>query len=302
MDKKRALVISGGGAKGAWAGGLIQQMIEERGYDWDIYVGTSTGSLLITLTPLKQMNKLKEAYTSVNNKNIFSVDPFTKKGKINIFNAAWRLINNKTSLGESGGLLKIIKEMFTEKEFEEVKKLGKHVYACAANYTYNRVEYGYNHTCTYDDYIKFTLASTSVPIAMDLVNIQNSRYLDGGVLMHVPIQKAIDCGADEIDVIVLRPEKVDDSKWVANNMFDVLMRTIDMMQDHISQSNVLISQLHASIKDVKLRIRYTPYKLTDNSLMFDKEQMIKWWNEGYEWGRKENQSQKFYLKKSTITF
>ncbi|NPV12826.1 MAG: patatin-like phospholipase family protein [Ignavibacteria bacterium] len=296
-NKKRALVISGGGAKGAWAGGLIQQMIEERGYDWDIYVGTSTGSLLITLTPLKEMNRLKEAYTSVSNKNIFTVDPFTKKGKINMFNAAWRIIKGKTSLGESGGLIKIIKQMYTVQDFYNVRKMKKDVYACAANYTHGTVDYAYNQTSTYEDYVNFTWASTSVPLAMDFVDIYNSRYLDGGVLMHVPIQKAIDCGADEIDVIVLRPEQIDTSKWEANNMFDVLMRTIDIMQEHISQSNVLIAQLNAGIKDVKLRIRYTPYKLTDNSLMFDKEQMIKWWNEGYEWGRKDNQSQKIYLKK-----
>lgn len=295
---KRALCISGGGAKGAWAGGLIQQMIEERGYDWDIYIGSSTGALLITLVPLKEMNRLKEAYTNVNNKNIFSVDPFTKKGKINIFNAVWRIINNKTSLGESGGLMNMIKQMFTEEDFYNVRKLGKDVFACVVNYTNNMIEYGHNQINSYEEYINFTLASTSVPLAMNFVNINDSKYLDGGVLMHVPIQKAIDCGADEIDVIVLRPEEIDTSKWEANNMFDVLMRTINIMQEHISQSNVLIGQLKANKKDVKLRIRYTPYKLTDNSLMFDKKQMLKWWNEGYEWGRKDNQSQKLYLKRN----
>ncbi len=294
---KRSLIVSGGGAKGAWAGGLIQQMIEERGYDWDIYVGSSTGSLLMTLTPLKEMDRLKEAYTNVTNENIFSVDPFTKKGKINIFNAACRIIKGKTSLGESGGLEKMIKKIYTVNDFYAVRNLNKDVYACAANYTHNKVDYAHNQSSTYDDYINFTWASTSVPIAMDFVDVFNSKYLDGGVLMHVPIQKAIDCGADEIDVIVLRPEQPDNSKWEANNMFDVLMRTIDMMQDGISQSNVLTAQLNATIKDVKLRIRYTPYKLTDNSLIFNKEQMTKWWNEGYEWGRKDNQSCKIILKK-----
>jgi len=294
---KRALVISGGGAKGAWAGGLIQQMIEERGYDWDMYFGTSTGSLLITLTPLKEMERLKTAYTNVNNDNIFSVNPFTKKGKINIFNAICRIIKGKTSLGESGGLDKILRSMFSPDDFYKVRKLNKDVYACASNYTHNGVEYLHNQITTYDDYIKFTLASTSVPLAMNFVELDNSMYLDGGVLMHVPIQKAIDCGADEIDVIILRPEKIDTTTWKADNMFDVLMRTIDMMQDCISQTNVLVAQLNAGQKEVKLRIRYTPYKLTDNSLIFDKEQMLKWWKEGYDFGRKENQSCKITLKK-----
>jgi len=294
----RSLVISGGGAKGAWAGGLIQQMIEERGYDWDMYFGTSTGSLLITLTPLHEMNKLKEAYTSVNNENIFSVNPFTKKGKINVINAACRILKGKTSLGESGELEKLIRKMFTIDNFYDVVLLNKDVYPCVTNYTNNRVEYLHNKFATYDEYVKFTLASTSVPLAMNLVDINNVQYLDGGVVMHVPIQKAIDEGADEIDVIVLRPEKIDDTPWKANNMLDVLMRTIDIMQDQISQTNVIIGQLKAKEKDVKLRIRYTPYKLTDNSLIFNKEQMLKWWEEGYEFGRKDNMSVKVILKKN----
>lgn len=295
---KRALCISGGGAKGAWAGGLIQQMIEERGYDWDMYFGTSTGSLLITLTPLHKMEKLKEAYTSVNNENIFSVNPFTKKGKINIPNAIWRLITKKTSLGESGGLDKLIRQMFSPTEFYDVRKMEKLVYPCATNYTTNGVEYVRNLDVTYDEYVKFTLASTSVPLAMNFVDLKSSQYLDGGVVMHVPIQKAIDEGADEIDVIVLRPEKIDNTPWKAENIFDVLMRTIDIMQDQISQTNVIVGQLQAKEKDVKIRIRYTPYKLTDNSLIFNKEQMLKWWSEGFDYGRKENMSVKVNLKKT----
>lgn len=294
---KRALVVSGGGSKGSWAGGLIQQMIEERGYDWDMYFGSSTGSLLITLTPLHEMERLKKAYTSVNNDNIFSVNPFNKKGKINPINAAWRILRGKTSLGESGGLEKLIREMYSPVDFELVRQQEKAVYPCSTNYTHNRVEYLCNQDTTYEDYVKFTLASCSVPLAMNFAEYNGSEYLDGGVGMHVPIQQAIDSGADEVDVIVLRPEQLDETKWEPKNMFDVLMRTTDIMLDHISQSNVIIGQLKAKDKDVKLRIRYTPYKLTDNSLMFDKEQMLKWWKEGYEFGRKENMSKKLYVKK-----
>ena len=44
----RALVISGGGSKGAFAGGVAQFLMEQRGYDYDLLLGTSTGSLLIS--------------------------------------------------------------------------------------------------------------------------------------------------------------------------------------------------------------------------------------------------------------
>ena len=43
----RALVISGGGSKGAFAGGVAQYLMEELKYKYDLFLGTSTGSLLI---------------------------------------------------------------------------------------------------------------------------------------------------------------------------------------------------------------------------------------------------------------
>ena len=43
----RALVISGGGSKGAFAGGVAQYLMQENGCEYDILIGSSTGSLLI---------------------------------------------------------------------------------------------------------------------------------------------------------------------------------------------------------------------------------------------------------------
>lgn len=43
----RALVISGGGSKGAFAGGVAQYLLQNKGRNYDLFLGTSTGSLLI---------------------------------------------------------------------------------------------------------------------------------------------------------------------------------------------------------------------------------------------------------------
>ena len=39
----RALVISGGGSKGAFAGGVAQYLLEEKKKEYDLFIGTSTG-------------------------------------------------------------------------------------------------------------------------------------------------------------------------------------------------------------------------------------------------------------------
>ena len=61
----KALVISGGGSKGAFAGGVAQFLIEEVKRDYDIFVGTSTGSLLLSHLALSKVDKIKEIYSNV---------------------------------------------------------------------------------------------------------------------------------------------------------------------------------------------------------------------------------------------
>lgn len=56
----RALVISGGGSKGAFAGGVAQYLIEEEKRNYDLFLGTSTGSLLVSHLALKKFKKLKK--------------------------------------------------------------------------------------------------------------------------------------------------------------------------------------------------------------------------------------------------
>jgi len=77
----RALVISGGGSKGAFAGGVAQYLIEEKGHEYDLLIGTSTGSLLVSHLGLKNVEKIKNVYTNVNQNAIFNRRPFTIKKK-----------------------------------------------------------------------------------------------------------------------------------------------------------------------------------------------------------------------------
>lgn len=56
-----ALVISGGGSKGAFAGGVAQYLIEELNKDYQLYLGTSTGSLLVSHLALKRNSENKRS-------------------------------------------------------------------------------------------------------------------------------------------------------------------------------------------------------------------------------------------------
>ena len=70
---KRALVISGGGSKGAFAGGIAQYLIEEKHRDYQIFAGTSAGSLLIPLLALGEVERIKAVFTAIEQHHIFSI-------------------------------------------------------------------------------------------------------------------------------------------------------------------------------------------------------------------------------------
>ena len=89
----RALVISGGGSKGAFAGGIAQYLMVDAKQQYNLFLGASTGSLFISHLAAGELTQIKKAFTGVTQDAIFSNNSFiiNKKGivnriKINHFN------------------------------------------------------------------------------------------------------------------------------------------------------------------------------------------------------------------------
>lgn len=279
--KNRALVISGGGALGSFAGGLSKKLYD-LGLEWNMFYGTSTGALLNTLIPNNEWKSLQRIYTSVSNSDIYSRPPFTSKGRIKYLSVLWNTLRGKTSIGKADNLLRLIKRTFPQESYDNTLLNEKIVCACVTNFTTGKVEYGYNTTHSYDDFVKYVFASASVPIAMDLVKIGEYEYMDGGVIEHIPIQQAINDGAEEIDAILLRPDysEIFDS-WESKNVVNVALRSIQLMMREISESDLVIGKLKSKGKTVKINFFYMPSWIKGNSLVFDKQLMAKWWDAGY---------------------
>lgn len=124
----RALVISGGGSKGAYAGGVAEHLIRVQKNKYDLFVGTSTGSLLLTHLAISKIDKLHDLYTGVSQKDIFSRNPFTikKRGNreyvgINYFNTIVQFLRHRRTFGESGNLKKLINRNISREEFEQAE-------------------------------------------------------------------------------------------------------------------------------------------------------------------------------------
>lgn len=287
---KRALVISGGGSKGAFAGGVAEYLMKEKQKKYDLFLGTSTGSLMVSHLALGMIDDLKALYTNVNQRSIFSNNPFkirtvhgAKIISIRHRNTLWNFLNGRKTFGESKNLRKLIKKKVTEQMYNAIRATYKDVIVTVSNLTLNEVEYKSILECSYDDFCDWIWGSCNYVPFMSLLEKNHCQYADGGFGCLIPIREAIIKGAKEVDAIILETEVPKMNKLPAKNPFSLLFDVFDFMLEHVEKHNVTIGKLSAKHNDVQLNLFYTPTVLTTNSLVFDKKLMKNWWQQGFEY-------------------
>ena len=288
----RAMVISGGGSKGAFAGGVAEYLLKTEQRQYDMFLGSSTGSLLIPHLALGTIEKIQEAYTNVHQRNIFSISPFVvrkRKGeefiRINHLNVVSQFLKGRRTFGESKGLKKLIKRIFSEEEYTALKNSSTDVIITVTNLTVNQVEYKTLKEVSYEDFCEWVWISCNYIPFMSLAKKDDFEYADGGFSCVVPLHEAIKRGATEIDAIILETEEFAYRNVVGKNPFSMLVDLFGILLDQVEKHNIAIGKLAAKHRNVKINFYHTPTKLTDNPLIFNKQQMTLWWKQGYEYAK-----------------
>jgi predicted patatin/cPLA2 family phospholipase len=288
----RALVISGGGSKGAFAGGVAQFLIKECEKQFDIFIGSSAGSLLIPLLSLGETEKLHSIFTTVTQEDIFNINPFIVSKKngvfktsINHFGIISMFLKKKKTFGESLGLRELIRKFLNEEDFLRIKNVGTDVVVTVANLTTMEVEYKSVKNCNYEDFCDWVWASSNVVPFMSLLQKENCEYGDGGLGNNVPVSRAIAMGATEIDVIVLKTEKHEIKNPPVRNALELTERAFSFMLNQIQIDDVTIGRMEGLQKDITLNFYQPTETLTANSLIFDPAKMKEWWRIGLQYAR-----------------
>ena len=290
---KKALVISGGGSKGAFAGGVAEYLLKEKKNTYDIFLGTSTGSLMVSHLALGEVDALKTIYTGVNQRSIFNINPFriiNKNGVtiVNIRHSATLLsfLKGSKTFGESKNLRKLIVKKITRDIYNAILKEKKEVVVTISNFTANRIEYKSIQEHSYEDFCDWIWGSCNYIPFMSLLEKNGYQYGDGGFGCLIPIREAIERGAKVIDAIILETEITQINRMPAKNPFSLLFTIQEFMMEHVEKHNITIGKLSAKQNNVELNLYYTPTVLTTNSLVFDTKKMSKWWSSGYEYAMK----------------
>lgn len=301
---KKGLVISGGGAYGAYSVGTLSALNK----DYDLVCGVSTGSLMSILISLNKFDTLKEAYTNVTQNDIFDnvwyrPNTFKKNGKINELGILYVLLGRVfgysrsiLSLGTTNNMRKLIDKFVNDSDYSLIKYRKKEVVVATVNLreTPSQVHHFSTNDCNFEDFKDWMWASANAPLFTSLIqkeyfdkntqNLYTGEWTDGGLSELFSFNYALEAGCNEIDILIHRVKTVQDKETgKTQDLFDNIERCIDAMRYDIEFSEGRLDKVfkEAAAKGVKINVYWLGRKLADNSLIFDKEQMTRWYNEGF---------------------
>lgn len=190
----RALVLGGGGAKGAYEAGAIYHLLGEKEIHYDIIAGTSVGALNGTF--LAQFGKGAEVLASHELKKLwYGLDtPMIYRkwyyGLLWLLPALW-----KPSVYSSAPLRKLVHEHLKPEDIRKSKKRLR-VGATSLSTGERRI-----WTEESTDIAVGVLASSAFPGGFEPVTAGDEVYLDDGIRETTPIEEAVKAGATHVDVI-----------------------------------------------------------------------------------------------------
>ncbi len=192
---KRALVLSGGGGRGAYECG-VYKYLEEVGHEPDILVGTSIGAInAAAIASGRSAAELEAAWLQTHTQN---VQRFWRLWP-------WRAIYDTSPWRQT---------LHDYIDFDALSKTDQNLLITATEIETGRLRIFDNDQMTLTpDHI---LASCSIPLLYPWTTIDGYHYWDGAVMANTPLAGAIDAGADEVLVVLLSPvgeQRMDPPRW-----------------------------------------------------------------------------------------
>lgn len=194
----RAVVLSGGGAKGSYQVG-VWKALKRIHISYDIVTGTSVGALNGALMVQKDYRLAKKLWMTLNLEYLFSQSP-KKNTNLEVF--------------------KLYQENFFKNGGMDVSKIEDIIKNTLKPYKFyhSPIDYGlvtYNLTNKKTKMMTknkipekrlcdYLMASATCYPAFQMKEIEGEKYIDGGFSDNLPMNLALDMGADELIVVDLK--------------------------------------------------------------------------------------------------
>jgi NTE family protein len=248
---KPALVVSGGGSKGAFAVGAIRYLREEQHIEFGLVSGTSTGALIAPLAVTDELDLLEEIYTSVDTKHILkkvSLETTWDRGYLFDTTPLEKLVSKHLDDGRATQILDAGVPAFIATVCLQTGRLtyfqtGRFQGQPSAGAELVRV--GDRATL-----ITAIIASACQPVFMPPIWLPAGEqpvreYVDGGVREYAPIDVAITNGADDIYVVMHSPPPEDRTpkEGQVKGLTAIAGRALSLLIDEVGSSDLRIAQV-----------------------------------------------------------
>ena len=194
---KLGLVLSGGGSTGAYQIGVIEAL-EELNIKCDIVVGTSIGSINGAMYVTNAIDKAKEMWNTLSFKSIFSEDIKYESQK-DEFAVIKKYIKVATKGGIEPNNLKqnLIDNIDLDKFYNSKIDYG----LTTVNFPSLKLVKLTKKEIKREELFDYIIGSSTVFPVFKLKNINNKKYLDGGVRDTMPYDLAIKMGAEKLIIV-----------------------------------------------------------------------------------------------------
>lgn len=223
LGKKIALVLSGGGARGAFQVGAEMYARQGKGYHWDIIAGVSVGALNGAMLAMHRYQRLMDIWNTITDSQVYT-------GGFSLPSVISLLLGAKSFYG-NGPLKKLMKQEFEAGKIIDDLRVG--VVSLVSG-----------------EYIQFTkeflelpealLASASIPVIWPPVEIspEHQSMVDGGVRNISPVGDVLELEPDEIVIINCSAEHPPLLPQAPQDVLSIGLRALDIMQNEIFVNDV----------------------------------------------------------------
>lgn len=195
------LIIEGGGMRGLYAAGVLDYFMEQDLYFKDCYA-VSAGACHACSYLSKQIGRsIKVTLDYINDKRYCSVESLIKTGDMFGAKMLYDIIPNELNIYD----------------YETYDNHNCNFYSVVTNCETGKSEYIKIKDMRKD--IIAVRASSSLPLLSRIVEIDNKKYLDGGISDSIPIRKSIEDGHKKNIVLLTRDINYRKSK---NNLMPLL--------------------------------------------------------------------------------
>lgn len=241
---KTAIVLEGGGLRGAYTAGVCAWFIENN-IEFDLHIGISSGAMHAFSLAMKDVKLLHDSSVD------YSVLPN---------NVGWRAILRE---GTPVGYNFMFEELLTKRlnmtadrirSIPSLVEFGVYRLAIQKTIWYNQSDV--------DDKIKLLQAACTLPIAGRNVKVNDEWFMDGGVTTMIPVERALEHEADKIVVVTTKPSnfvRKDNSPLtqflldIIYGKYKILLQDFRKRKDVYNREMDLVRQLEKEGKVVHLQ-------------------------------------------------